>query len=66
MSAEVQESGNKKKGSKQKKMTVRVDFTPMVDMNMLLITFFMLCTSLSKPHWILRYQRTISESNFLK
>ncbi|MEG1564878.1 MAG: biopolymer transporter ExbD [Bacteroides sp.] len=50
MSAEVQESGKKKvKGSKQKKMTVRVDFTPMVDMNMLLITFFMLCTSLSKP-----------------
>ncbi len=35
--------------SKQKKMNVRVDFTPMVDMNMLLITFFMLCTSLSKP-----------------
>ncbi|MSH98744.1 biopolymer transporter ExbD [Escherichia coli] len=30
-------------------MAVRVDFTPMVDMNMLLITFFMLCTSLSKP-----------------
>ena len=38
-----------KKGSKQKKMNVRVDFTPMVDMLMLLITFFMLCTSLSKP-----------------
>ncbi|ADV43116.1 biopolymer transporter ExbD [Bacteroides helcogenes] len=48
--AEIQESGNKKGGKgKQKKMTVRVDFTPMVDMNMLLITFFMLCTSLSKP-----------------
>ena len=38
-----------KGGGKQKKMTVRVDFTPMVDMLMLLITFFMLCTSLSKP-----------------
>jgi biopolymer transport protein ExbD len=35
--------------TKQKKMNVRVDFTPMVDMMMLLITFFMLCTSLIKP-----------------
>ena len=40
---------NDGKKGKQKKMTVRVDFTPMVDMNILLITFFMLCTSLSKP-----------------
>jgi len=43
--AQVKKGGK----NKQKKMTVRVDFTPMVDMNMLLITFFMLCTSLSKP-----------------
>lgn len=47
--AEIQDTGGKNGNSKQKKMTVRVDFTPMVDMNMLLITFFMLCTSLSKP-----------------
>lgn len=52
--AEIQsnEGGGKHKGSgkiKQKKMNIFVDFTPMVDMNMLLITFFMLCTSLSKP-----------------
>ena len=39
----------KQKASKQKKQQTRVDFTPMVDMMMLLITFFMLCTSLAKP-----------------
>ncbi|MCI6618357.1 MAG: biopolymer transporter ExbD [Prevotella sp.] len=50
MSAEVSQSQNSKGNkSKQKKMNVRVDFTPMVDMMMLLITFFMLCTSLAKP-----------------
>lgn len=35
--------------SKQKKFNCRIDFTPMVDMNMLLICFFMLCTSMIKP-----------------
>ena len=35
--------------SKQKKFSCRIDFTPMVDMNMLLICFFMLCTSMIKP-----------------
>lgn len=39
----------RKGGSKQKKMNARVDFTPMVDMIMLLVTFFMLCTTLLKP-----------------
>ena len=47
--AEVQQKDSGGKKGNQKKMNIRVDFTPMVDMNMLLITFFMLGTSLSKP-----------------
>jgi biopolymer transport protein ExbD len=49
--AEIQASdhGSDGKKNKQKKQTLRVDFTPMVDMNMLLITFFMFCTTLLKP-----------------
>ena len=43
------DSGKKQKKGAPKKLNLRVDFTPMVDMNMLLITFFMFCTTLSKP-----------------
>lgn len=44
---EPTDNGKGKKGA-QKKKHIHVDFTPMVDMNMLLITFFMLCTTFAK------------------
>ena len=36
--ADIQEKDSGKKKGKQKKINTRLDFTPMVDMNMLLIT----------------------------
>jgi biopolymer transport protein ExbD len=42
------DNGGRRKGQPSRKL-LRVDFTPMVDMNMLLITFFMFCTTLATP-----------------
>jgi biopolymer transport protein ExbD len=41
--------GRGKQHKKQKVASVRIDMTPMVDVIMLLLTFFMLTTTLSKP-----------------
>ncbi|MCC9136411.1 ExbD/TolR family protein [Pontibacter silvestris] len=49
--AEIQEKADSGKGGKKrsKKMSVHLDMTPMVDLAFLLLTFFMLTTSFSKP-----------------
>lgn len=65
--AQIEQSdGGKKKKGAQKKIAIHVDFTPMVDMNMLLITFFMLCTTMIKSQTlqiILPTNEQVSDQN---
>ena len=47
--AEINAGGGKKEGKRSKKVSTKIDMTPMVDLAFLLITFFMLTTTFNKP-----------------
>jgi biopolymer transport protein ExbD len=63
--AEIQQqsSGGGKGGKKRaKKMSTKIDMTPMVDLAFLLLTFFMLTTTFSKPT-VMQVTMPVKEKN---
>ncbi len=48
-SAEPRKKGKSKKRKKGRRLGVRIDFTPLVDVAFLLLTFFMYTTSMQRP-----------------
>ena len=47
--AEVKKAGKGKKRKKARRLGIRIDMTPLVDVAFLLLTFFMYTTSMSRP-----------------
>ena len=63
--AEIQQqSGDSGKGGKKraKKMSTKIDMTPMVDLAFLLLTFFMLTTTFAKPN-VMQLTMPVKEKN---
>ncbi|MCR5887725.1 biopolymer transporter ExbD [Hymenobacter sp. J193] len=62
--AEIQQQADSGKGGKKraKKMSTKIDMTPMVDLAFLLLTFFMLTTTFNKPN-VMQVTMPVKEKN---